>query len=98
MRTILRRLDRLEDRFTIRANLEMQRLADVLDERRRRRLEASGQSVEREELDWGSLGLPPGTRLGCRETLRYARQLRLKRDSERELRNCQTAMATGGQH
>ena len=82
MKTIFRRLGQLEARSAPKVNHRIRQLADELGERRRRRLEASGQQPE-EELDWASLHLPPGTRLSCAETLRMARQLRLKRDRER---------------
>jgi hypothetical protein len=86
MRAVIRRLHRLEEMLVPQVDLAEQRLADLLRERRRRRLEEIGQSFEEEELDWGSLGLPPGTRLSVRETLRLGRQLRRKRDREREER------------
>ena len=88
MKTIFRRLGQLEARFVSKADQRMRQLADELQERRRRRLEASGQQPE-PELDWSSLSLPPGRRLSCAETLRFARQLRLKRNrdkAEREMR------------
>jgi hypothetical protein len=46
MRTIIRRLRRLEERFVPPVDEEGQRLAELLRERRRRRLEASGQPFE----------------------------------------------------
>jgi hypothetical protein len=96
MRAVIRRLQRLEERFAPQVDLASQRAADLLRERRRRRLEASGESVE--ELDWGSLGLPPGTRLSYSETLRRARPLIWKRNREREERARQAAISAGGQH
>jgi len=46
MRTISRRLRRLEERFTPQENEEVGRLVTLLRERRRRRLEASGEPYE----------------------------------------------------
>jgi hypothetical protein len=46
MRTISRRLRRLEERFTPQENEEVGRLVALLLERRRRRLEASGEPFE----------------------------------------------------
>jgi hypothetical protein len=80
MKTLLRRLDQLETLSAPKVNHRMRQLADELGERRRRRLEASGQPPE-EELDWASLNLPAGRRLTSAETLRMA--LRLKRDRAR---------------
>ena len=48
MRTIVRRLRRLEERFAPHVDDEGRTLADVIRERRRRRLEASGQHCEEE--------------------------------------------------
>jgi hypothetical protein len=81
----------LEGRLTPKVDAASSRVADLLRERRRRRLEASGVSFE--ELDWGSLGLPPGTRLSVRETRCFARQLLLKRDRKREERDRQAAIS-----
>jgi hypothetical protein len=94
MKAVIKRLQRLEERFAPQVDLASQRLADLLGERRRRRLEASGEVDE--PLDWGSLGLPPGTRLSYSETLRLA--LRLKRDRQTEERARQAAISQGGQH
>ena len=46
MRTISRRLRRLEERFAPQENEEVGRLVTLLRERRRRRLEASGEPFE----------------------------------------------------
>jgi hypothetical protein len=46
MRTISRRLRRLEERFTPQENEEVGRLVALLRERRRRRAEASGEAFE----------------------------------------------------
>jgi hypothetical protein len=92
MRAVIRRLHRLEEMLVPQVDPAEQSLADLLRERRRRRLEASGQSVEEQKLDWGSLGLPPGTRLSVSETLR------LKRNREREELDRQSAISAGGQH
>jgi hypothetical protein len=78
MRTITRRLGRLEEKLAPRVNPAMQRAADILAERQRRR------GLIHEPLDWASLNLPPGTRLSCAETMRLAHQLRRKRDRERQ--------------
>ena len=93
MKTVIRRLRRPEERFAPQVDLASQRAADLLRERRRRRLEASGEPFD--ELDWASLGLPPGTRLSYSETLRLA--LRLKRDRQTEERKRQAAISSGGQ-
>ena len=95
MRAIIRRLCLLEERLVPKIDLAAQRLSDILRERRRRRLEASGERDD-EPLYWGSLGLPPGTRLSESETLRLAHQLRLKRNREREGAR-QVAVSQGGQ-
>jgi len=92
MKAILRRVGRLEQRFVPQHDLEAQRSSDLLRERRRRRLEASGEVDE--PLDWGSLGLPPGTWLSVSETLRLGRQLVWKRNREREERARQAATST----
>jgi hypothetical protein len=96
MRAIIRRLCLLEERLVPKIDLAAQRLSDILRERRRRRLEASGEPDD-EPLDWGSLGLPPGTRLSESETLRLARPLIWKRNREREERARQAAVSQGGQ-
>ena len=80
MKTILRRLSQLEVRVAPKINMRLERAAAILQERRRIRLEASGLPFK-EELDWASLKLTPGTRLSSAETLRYA--LRLKRERAR---------------
>jgi len=54
----------------------MQRAAEILDERRRRR----GSTPE--SLDWASLKLLPGTSLNNRETLRLALSLRRQRSRQ----------------
>lgn len=94
MRAVVRRLQRLEERFAPQVDLASQRLADLLRERRWRRLEASGEPFD--ELDWASLGLPPGTRLSASETLRLARPLIWKRNRERGERARQAAISQGG--
>jgi hypothetical protein len=76
-RNLTHRLGRLETLSAPKVNHRMRQLADELGERRRRRLEASGQQPE-EKLDWASLHLRPGSRLTSAETLRRA--LRLKRE------------------
>ena len=97
MRAVIRRLHRLETTLVPKVDPEKPSPADILRERRRRRMEATGKNYEEEELDWGSLCLPPGTRLSVRDTLRLARQLRVKRNRERAERDCQAAIETGGQ-
>jgi hypothetical protein len=88
MRAVIRRLRQLEEGLVPHVDSRLQRAADILAERQRR----SGRIHE--PLDWDSLILPPGTRLSCADTLRFARQLRLKRDREREqgARQAQSAM------
>jgi hypothetical protein len=96
MKAVIRRLLRLEEILVPKIDLAAQRLSDIPRERRRRRLEASGERDD-EPLYWGSLGLPPGTRLSESETLRLARQLRLKRHRERDERTRLAAVSQGGQ-
>jgi hypothetical protein len=81
MRAVITRLRRLEGSLAPKVDPVSQRKAEILQERQRRRLEASGQTYE--PLDWGSLSLPPGRCLSSAETARFACQLRLKRDRER---------------
>ena len=90
MKAVITRLRRLEGRLAPQADPVMQRAAAILRERWRLRLEASGQTDE--PLDWGSLSLPPGRCLSVAETLRFARQLRLKRDRERATRSQASAV------
>jgi hypothetical protein len=78
MKAILRRVGVLEDRLAPRENAASQRSAALLRERRRRRLEASGQPFE----DWSPPDPPTAL---CRflsyaETLRLCRQRRLERN------------------
>ena len=78
MRAVVRRLRLLEERFEPQVDLASQRLADLIQDRRRSRLEASGQHLE----DFGAERLSPvlGTRcLLVAETLRMCRQQRLER-------------------
>jgi hypothetical protein len=96
MKAMIRRLRLLEERCLPQVDLASHRLADLLRERRRRRLEASGEPFD--ELDWASPGLPPGTRLSASETLRLARPLIRKRNREREERGRQAAIPAEGQH
>jgi hypothetical protein len=68
-----RRLARLEQRVNPPEDPEDRRLVALLRERRRRRLEASGETDE--DLPWKTLCSPPGKRLSIAETLRLGRQL-----------------------
>lgn len=67
MKTLFRRLQRLEPKVSPLKNLVSQRAAEQLRERRRRRLEAAGLSFVEHYY-------PPG--LSIAETLRYARGIR----------------------
>ncbi len=87
MKAITRRIRRLEERLAPREDLESCRLADVLYERRRRRLESSGETDE--DLPWKTLCFPPGKRLSIAETLRLGRQLAYERNSARALAKAQ---------
>ena len=68
MRPVVSRLYRLENRLVPKPNPERQRLADALRDRRRRRLEASGQPFHESP----PLLVPPGPvrRLSVPETMR----------------------------
>jgi len=78
MRAVVRRLRLLEERFVPQVDLASHRVADLIRERRRRRLEASGQPVE--YLVSETMSPAPGSgRLSVAETLRICRKLRLER-------------------
>jgi hypothetical protein len=80
MRAIVRRLTRLEQSSTPLANLRIQHAADVLWERRQRRLKAEGLPFETVKPQYS-----PGPYMSFAETLRKCRQERLARQqSERE--------------
>jgi hypothetical protein len=81
MRAIIRRLQKLEVHRAVAVNERGPGAAELLRERRRRRLEADGQPDE--ELPWPTLGLPPGRRLSIAETLRFGRQLTHERNLAR---------------
>jgi hypothetical protein len=75
MKAVVRRLRQLERRLAPQIGAECSRslsLAIVLRERRRRRLEASGEPFE--ELLAPPMRIAPGRCLSCAETLRLARQ------------------------
>ena len=72
MRAVIRRLCRLEEKFVPQEDPESLRIADLLRERRRRRLEASGQPFEDAPRETVYAG--PGRRLSIAETLRLGRQ------------------------
>jgi hypothetical protein len=80
MRAIVRRVGRLEGRLTPKGNAASSRVAGLLQDRRRRRLEASGQPFEDSSRD----NMPPGPRgcLSVAETLRLRRRQRLDRRVE----------------
>ena len=73
MNTLARRVRRLQRRLVPQVDLESQRLAELIRERRRSRLEAAGQPYE--ELAWDTVALPPGRRLSIAETIRIGCQL-----------------------
>ena len=72
MKAITRRLRRLEERLAPQANEHAQRAADIIRERRRRRLEAAGLPFD--DLDWKRITAATGPRLSIAETLRMGRQ------------------------
>ena len=78
MKAVIRRLRRLEEKFVPQEDQETQRVADLLRERRRRRLEANGEPFEDEPRERASLG--PGRRLSIAETLRRRRQRAYERN------------------
>jgi hypothetical protein len=78
MRAVIRRLQRLEERCVPQVDLASQRLADLIRDRRRRRLEASGQPFD--DLVSETMSPAPGGRcLSVAEMLRMCRQRRLER-------------------
>ena len=78
MKTVIRRLLRLEERLVPRIDLESQRLADLLWERRRRRLEASGSFVDQFAPEPMS-AVPGARRLSVPETMRLGHKRRIER-------------------
>jgi hypothetical protein len=82
MKTILRRLHRLEGRLAPPVNQALQRLADELRERRRRRLEASGQTFDDDMPE--SIGFPAGRPMNSAEALRFC--LEERRRAQRQAR------------
>jgi len=76
MKAILRRVGRLEQRYVPKLDLASQSVADIIRERRRRRLEASGEPFE----DWppASVCAAPGRHPSIAETIRLCRQRRLQ--------------------
>jgi hypothetical protein len=77
MKAIFRRLRRIEARLAPLPDVASQRAAELIRERRRRRLEAAGQPDE--ELPWHTVALLPGRRLSIAETIRIGRQLAQQR-------------------
>jgi hypothetical protein len=77
MKTMIRRLRRIEARLAPKPDVASERAAELIRERRRRRLEAAGQPYE--ELPWHTVALPPGRRLSIAETIRIGRQLAQQR-------------------
>jgi hypothetical protein len=75
MKAIVRRLARIEVRLAPTIDLASYRLADLLRERRRRRLEASGQPFESRS----PVSVSSGRVLSVAETLRLCRQERSRR-------------------
>ena len=76
MKAILRRVGRLEQRFVPKLDLASQSMADIIRERRRRRLGASGEPFE--DLPPASVSAAPGGYLSIAETIRLCRQRRLQ--------------------
>ena len=87
MKAILRRLDRIEQSLAPKPTAQdrrMAELADLIRERRRRRLEAAGLPFQEPPP------LPPncyGRRLSIAETLRARREERLMQAAAHEQRN-----------
>jgi hypothetical protein len=80
MKAIVRRLTRLEQSRTAVTHLRCQSAADVLWERRQRRLQAGGLPFETIRPQY-----PQGPYMSCADTLRKRRQERVARQqSERE--------------
>jgi hypothetical protein len=69
---MFRRLRRLEERMAPKPDAVSQRTAELIRERRRRRLDAAGQPYE--ELPWHTVELAPGRRLSIAETLLIGRR------------------------
>src|SRR5262245_20956935 len=81
MKAVIRRLRQIERRLAPQIDAESDeslRLAILLRERRRHRLEASGEPFE--ELPPLEASLAPGRRLSYAETLRQARQCAYERN------------------
>ena len=76
MKTILRRVGRLEGKLASQVNAASSRAAGLLRERRRLRLEANGQPFE--DLSWADMSTAPGGCLSVAETLRLCRRRRLE--------------------
>jgi len=76
MRTIIRRVGRLESKLAPPGNPASQRVAGLLRERRRRRLEANGEPFE----DSSRANMSPAPRgwLSAAETLRLRRRQRFE--------------------
>jgi hypothetical protein len=74
MKAIVRRLTRLEQSHTPIADLRRQSAAEILWERKQRRLQAEGLPYETIRPQH-----PPGPYMSCAETLRKCRQERLAR-------------------
>ena len=89
MKTIDRRLCRLERKFTPEVDHESRRLADMIRERRHRRLEASGLPFEeRPDLSLYELGRRPT----LAETIRHCRA---QRRAQGEARRAERAEQVG---
>jgi len=83
MKTVIRRLHRLENRFVPQPNRELLRLADLLRERRRRRLEASGQPFHESPPLLMPLG--PFRYMSSAETMRLCLSRMRERRRQQEL-------------
>jgi hypothetical protein len=81
VKAVARRLCRLEQWIAAPVNVASQGAAELLRERRRRRLEADGQPDE--ELPWYPITLPAGRSLSIAEMLRLGRQLTHERNLAR---------------
>jgi hypothetical protein len=77
MKAVIKRLQRLEGKSAGAADLRSHQLADLIRERRRRRLQSAGQALD--GLPWTTVAPASGRLLSVAETLRRARQNRWER-------------------
>ena len=80
MKALFRRLQRIETQLAPKPNLASQRAAELLRERRLRRLEAGGEHFQEHPTP---VLMGPGRRLSVTETLRLRRRLAQERICQR---------------